>query len=257
MGADEPGRCRRTADPCRPAWPRSCRRSTQKPAKVYPQQKPARLTFRQCRQLCGITLGTSRRKRSGTEQTDRTCSTRYPSWHAPALTTLLLLAAFFLPGTLALLPLRTGWPAAVALGPAVTLLLYMAGTFAAAALHPPVEPGNRRRTGCSAGPAPLAHRQALCIPHTAGSPALPASTKVGVGAGLAVGSVLTCRALLRGIGNPGTASPGWDPIFHLNALRWIQESGNATPWGIAPYWEPAGRPITPPAGTARWPFPLT
>ena len=68
-----------------------------------------------------------------------------------------------------------------------------------------------------------------------------------MGAGLAVGSALTCRALLRGIGNPGTASQGWDPIFHLNALRWIQESGNATPWGIAPIFG-AGRPTYYPSG---------
>lgn len=170
-----------------------------------------------------------------------------PELARPALTTLLLLAAFFLPGTLALLPLRTGWPAAVALGPAVTLLLYMAGTFAAAALHLPWNPATAVGLAVPLVLLPwlIGRRYAFRTPLV--PPALPASTKVGVGAGLAVGSVLTCRALLRGIGNPGTASQGWDPIFHLNALRWIQESGNATPWGIAPIFG-AGRPTYYPSG---------
>ena len=140
MGADEPGV---PAAPRIPAGRRGgarvaeARRSREG---LPPGGRPARLTFRQCRQALWNHSGhvpeeqdPARSKLTGTR------STGYPSWHARP-TTLLLLAVFFLPGTLALLPLRTGWPAAVALGPAVTLLLYMAGTFAAAALHLPWNP---------------------------------------------------------------------------------------------------------------------
>jgi hypothetical protein len=170
-----------------------------------------------------------------------------PELARPALTTLLLLAAFFLPGTLALLPLKTGWPAAIALGPAVTLLLYMAGTFAAEALQLPWNPATA--VGLAVPLVLLSwligRRYAFRTPLV--PPGLPTSTKIAVGAGLAAGSALTGRALLRGIGSPGTASQGWDPIFHLNALRWIQESGNATPWGIAPIFG-AGTPTYYPSG---------
>ncbi len=48
-----------------------------------------------------------------------------------ALTTVFLVAAFFLPGLLVLLPLKPGLPAAIALSPAITLLIFLAGTFAA------------------------------------------------------------------------------------------------------------------------------
>ena len=59
--------------------------------------------------------------------------------------------------------------------------------------------------------------------------------------------MVTCLALLRGIGDPAKASQGWDPIFHLNVLTWIQESGSATPWGVAPIFG-AGRSTYYPAG---------
>jgi hypothetical protein len=65
--------------------------------------------------------------------------------------------------------------------------------------------------------------------------------------GVAIGAAVTSLALLRGMGDPATASQGWDPIFHLNALRWIQESGKATPWSIAPIFG-AGQPTYYPAG---------
>ena len=58
---------------------------------------------------------------------------------------------------------------------------------------------------------------------------------------------MTSLALLRGIGDPAKASQGWDPIFHLNVLRWIQESGSASPWGVAPIFG-AGRSTYYPTG---------
>jgi hypothetical protein len=155
-----------------------------------------------------------------------------PAPSAP--TVLFLTAAFFLPGLLVLLPLKPGWPAAIALSPAVTLLMYLAGSFLAAAVG---LPWNAATAALVALPlvvaAWLAGRRFAfgkpLWPEGLGPPATLAVT-----AGVAVGAGVTCLAILRGIGDPATASQGWDPIFHLNALRWIQESGKATPWSIAP-----------------------
>jgi hypothetical protein len=150
---------------------------------------------------------------------------------APPL--LFLLAAFFLPGTLALLPLRVGWPAAVALGPAVSLLLFALGTFVLDALNLPwtVTAVAVFLLVPLAG-AWLARRwmglSAPIVPRT--TPAV----RTAVAAGIAAGAALTCLALLRGMDGLRTASQGWDPIFHGNALAWIRESGRATPWSLNP-----------------------
>ncbi|MFE4545446.1 DUF6541 family protein [Arthrobacter sp. NPDC056727] len=164
-----------------------------------------------------------------------------------APTVVFLVTAFFLPGLLVLLPLKPGWPAAIALSPAVTLLMLLAGSFATAALG---LPWNAATAALTALPLVLlawlaGRRFALGQPLAPGSAGLP--TWLAVGAATALGSAVTCLALLRGIGDPATASQGWDPIFHLNALRWIQESGQATPWSIAPIFG-AGRATYYPAG---------
>jgi hypothetical protein len=167
---------------------------------------------------------------------------------APSVPTVVfLVAAFFLPGLLVLLPLKPGWPAAIALSPAVTLLTLLAGSFAAAAVG---LPWNAATAALTALPlvltAWLAGRR-----FAFGQPLMPAGiglpTWLAAGAGTAIGSAVTSLALLRGIGDPAAASQGWDPIFHLNALRWIQESGQATPWSIAPIFG-AGRATYYPAG---------
>ncbi|MDQ4045901.1 MAG: hypothetical protein M3127_00845, partial [Actinomycetota bacterium] len=164
-----------------------------------------------------------------------------------ALTAVVLAAVFFLPGLLILLPLKPGWPAAIALSPAVTLLVLLAGSFLAAATG---LPWNLGTAALVALPPVLAawlagRRFNFGRPLTPAGLAIP--TVLGVAAGIAVGSAVTCLALLRGIGHPATASHGWDPIFHLNVLRWIQESGKATPWSIAPLFGD-GLPTYYPAG---------
>jgi hypothetical protein len=167
---------------------------------------------------------------------------------APSAPTVVsLVAVFFLPGLLVLLPLKPGWPAAIALSPPVTLLMYLAGSFLAAAVG---LPWNAATAALVALPlvaaAWLAGRRftfrATLTPGGLGWP-----TALAVGAGVAIGAAVTSLALLRGMGDPATASQGWDPIFHLNALRWIQESGKATPWSIAPIFG-AGQPTYYPAG---------
>lgn len=164
-----------------------------------------------------------------------------------ALTVVLLIAVFFLPGLLVLLPLKPGWPAATALSPAITLLIFLAGSFLADAVG---VPWNAASAAVTALPPILAgwlagRRFSFSTPLPPAGLGWPAT--IAVGAGVAIGSAVTCLALLRGIGDPATASQGWDPIFHLNVLRWIQESGSATPWGVAPIFG-AGPPTYYPAG---------
>ena len=117
---------------------------------------------------------------------------------------------------------------------AVTLLIFLGGSVVADAAGVPWSPATAALT---AVPPVLAawlagRRFSFRTPLWPGNLGLPA--KLAVGAGVAFGSLVTCLALLRGIGDPATASQGWDPIFHLNVLTWIQESGSASPPGVAP-----------------------
>ena len=151
-----------------------------------------------------------------------------------ALTVVFIVAAFFLPGLLVLLPLKPGLPAAVALSPAITLVIFLAGSLVADSVG---VPWNAATAAVAAAPPVLAawlagRRFSFRTPLWPSGLGLP--TKIAVGAGLAIGSIVTCLALLRGIGDPATASQGWDPIFHVNVLAWIQESGRTTPWSVAP-----------------------
>jgi hypothetical protein len=49
------------------------------------------------------------------------------------------------------------------------------------------------------------------------------------GAGLAAGAALILATLLPGIGSPRNPSQTYDAVFHLNAIRWIVDSGDASP----------------------------
>lgn len=158
-----------------------------------------------------------------------------------ALPVLFLTAAFFLPGIVALLPLRVGWPAATALGPPVTVLMLTLGTFVLDVMDLPWT----LATAAGFLLLPLVAAYLVSRRVTFQNPLVPPLRPfpaVSVAVGLTVGSLLICTALLRGMGGVGRASQGWDPIFHANALTWIQESGSATPWSLNPiYGEGAGR----------------
>ncbi|MCE3246123.1 MAG: hypothetical protein K0S72_2251, partial [Arthrobacter sp.] len=111
---------------------------------------------------------------------------------APALTVVVLAAVFFLPGLLILLPLKPGWPAAIALSPAVTLLAFLPGSFLAAAAG---MPWNIATAAFVALPLVLStwlagRRFAFRKPLTPDAFSTP--TALAVGAGIAVGSAVTC-----------------------------------------------------------------
>ena len=105
-----------------------------------------------------------------------------------ALTVVLLVAAFFLPGLLVLLPLKPGWLAATALSPAITLLIFLAGSFLADSVG---VPWNAATAAVIALPPILAawlagRRFSFSTPLSPAGLGLPA--KIAVGAGVAIGS---------------------------------------------------------------------
>ncbi|MFC9917619.1 DUF6541 family protein [Agromyces binzhouensis] len=51
--------------------------------------------------------------------------------------------------------------------------------------------------------------------------------------GILVGGGLIAMTAMQGIGSPGNASQTYDGIFHLNALRSILDTGNASPFDMA------------------------
>ncbi|MFW3387108.1 UNVERIFIED_CONTAM: hypothetical protein RF648_13980 [Kocuria sp. CPCC 205274] len=75
-------------------------------------------------------------------------------------------------------------------------------------------------------------------PHDAGAdPADPAERSGGAGrrlfpagaaAGLAIGAVLLVRRMASVIGHPEAMAQRWDNIFHLNAIRYVVETGNGS-----------------------------
>ncbi|MFF0988354.1 DUF6541 family protein [Kocuria nitroreducens] len=51
---------------------------------------------------------------------------------------------------------------------------------------------------------------------------------VGAAAGLAIGAVLLVRRMASVIGHPEAMAQRWDNIFHLNAIRYVVETGNGS-----------------------------
>ena len=84
--------------------------------------------------------------------------------HAP--TVIFLVAAFFLPGLLVLLPLKPGLPAAIALSPAITLLIFLAGSIVADSLGVPWNAATAALTAAAACPCRVACREEAQLPHT-------------------------------------------------------------------------------------------
>lgn len=170
----------------------------------------------------------------------------FPDLLQSALPILFMMVAFFLPGFVTLLPLRPGWPAALALGPAVTLLVLTAASLLFDLLH---IPWTLWAVAIVLLLPPVAV-QLLPRRFTFDVPLVPAPGPLraaALGAGLFMGGALISRALVEGMGTLGTASHGWDPIFHVNVLTWIQESGRATPWDVNPIFG-TGRGTYYPAG---------
>lgn len=74
----------------------------------------------------------------------------------------------------------------------------------------------------------------------------PAVQWVAILGGLVAGSTLILNRLLPAVGKPGNFAQVYDNIFHLNAIRYILETGNASSLTL-------GRMLSPDAGIAIYP----
>ena len=148
---------------------------------------------------------------------------------------LAALAAAVLPGTLVARAGRLGWPAAIAVGPALTYgvvglaiipfgalgigwnaltaLLTLAAVTAVAAAGPALR-ARLRRTPATA-PYPAERRSSL-------GPALLA------GAGVLLGAALIAWAAYRGIPGWQQIPSTWDSVWHANTIRYILDTGDAS-----------------------------
>ncbi|WP_432546398.1 DUF6541 family protein [Kineococcus sp. SYSU DK004] len=59
-------------------------------------------------------------------------------------------------------------------------------------------------------------------------------------AGTAGAAVLAHLSVQRGLGRPDVVSQTFDATFHLNAVRWVLDTGDASPWSVARLTAPQG-----------------
>jgi hypothetical protein len=146
---------------------------------------------------------------------------------------LTALAILMGPGLLILLALRTPVPTAVALSPAVGLVPL---SVTSAALEAWQIPWSLPTALCG---VVISFAVFWILSRRFSFPRVEKAKLdrvyvVGLLGTLLGGSLLAVIALHRGMGSIEVASQGWDPIFHMNAVQWIRESGNATPWSVSP-----------------------
>lgn len=161
--------------------------------------------------------------------------------HLAALVPVGLIAAAILvvPGLLVLLPLGTSLPSALVLAPAVGLVpLSVAGVVLAVLDIPWNLTTAALATAVTFGIFWLVGRRFRF--ERKAVPDYGWLFVSALGAAVAASSLLTVVALHRGMGSVDTASQGWDPIFHMNAVQWIRESGQATPWSVSPIFAAGG-----------------
>ncbi|MFD1213258.1 DUF6541 family protein [Arthrobacter sp. GCM10027362] len=162
---------------------------------------------------------------------------------------LVLLGIFYVPGFLAMYGLRLKVFEALALAPAASaavaggasLVCLATGwrwgpasaavpAFAGVGLCFLLGPLAARRPVRPKNPEPAAPPDQASVP----APCAPMALKVLLGAALAAAAVIIGTVMVRGMGSLDRVNQGWDPTFHANAVRWIQDSGQSSPWSISP-----------------------
>ncbi|WP_346764128.1 DUF6541 family protein [Arthrobacter crystallopoietes] len=156
------------------------------------------------------------------------------SWVAIGQLTALL-AVFYIPGYMVLRGLRLSRLRAVVMAPAVSGSLVAVGTVLC------------RITGIRWGPTVLLAVSLLAALLTAGlhlliqprqlptaepGPSWP--MKFLLAGSLLASAAFNAWTMLDAMDNVDRVNQAWDPSFHLNALRWIKENGQASPWDINP-----------------------
>ncbi len=136
--------------------------------------------------------------------------------------------------------LAVGAVLAAAAGVTWSPVVVVAGTAAGAVLAVPVgllarsgrgERGDER-WAAPGGRRGVASRVASRVAPRVAPRSRPGGRELAVGVaavgGLAVGAALALRRLLRAIAGPHGVSQSFDAVFHLNAVRWVLERGDAS-----------------------------
>lgn len=70
----------------------------------------------------------------------------------------------------------------------------------------------------------------------------PRAVVPAVVGGTVVAAVLAGFSVVRGLGRPDVVSQSFDALFHLNVVRWVLDSGDASPFGVLPLTSPESSP---------------
>lgn len=160
---------------------------------------------------------------------------------------LALLGVFYLPGFLAMYGLRLKVLPALALAPAASAAVAGAASMVCLATGWRWGPATAALPALAAvGLCFLAGRlparpvqrstaqQARQSAHAGSNGAGVPFPKVLPGAALAVAAALIGTVMVQAMGSPHRVNQGWDATFHVNAVQWIRDSGQSSPWSILP-----------------------
>ncbi|WP_369069202.1 DUF6541 family protein [Kineococcus terrestris] len=172
------------------------------------------------------------------------------TWWQAASPQLLGVVVLLLPGLLVGAALRLRGTALLGAAPLLTVTV-LAGTGVAASLGglpfgPLAAAAGTAAAAVAAGTAGLlvtaATRRGPGGRAPADRPGQPREerTALAAAAGAAVAAVLAHLSVQRGLGRPDVVSQTFDATFHLNAVRWVLDTGDASPWSVARLTAPQG-----------------
>src|SRR4051794_37294148 len=164
---------------------------------------------------------------------------------------LMLIGIFYVPGCLAMSGLRLKVFPALALAPAASAGIAGAASMVCLATGWRWSPASAAVLAAAAvGLCFLAGRLAYLLsvrraarrqvpdaapaPEDAGEGRMPGYLMVLLGAALAAAAGIIGTVMLRGMVSLDRVNQGWDATFHANAVRWIQDGGQSSPWSISP-----------------------
>ena len=163
------------------------------------------------------------------------------SWTSAVPDVVLCVGLFLVPGLLAtyLGGLRglTAWASAPLVTVAVVALVaVLGGVFNFRFGIWPVAAGIAVIAGLSAGFSLLRRRHRV-----EGPPPDPRAYSLSVGIGAVAAAVIGSLTFVTGVKRPDAISQTWDAVFHYNAIRYIEQTGKASPLTIGTLGQPGGR----------------
>jgi hypothetical protein len=162
----------------------------------------------------------------------------YVSWISAGPDVLVCVGLFFAPGLLAtyLGGLRgiTAWATAPLVTVAVVVMVAILGGFFNFRFGLwPVAAGTVVMAGLSAGLSLLLRRRGVERP-----PGDPRSYSLAVAVGAVIAAIIGGVTFITGVKRPNAISQTWDAVFHYSAVRYIEQTGQASPLTIGTAGQP-------------------